>query len=48
VWLLVVLVGMAGIYAFAQEMEIPLPEGAIAGFGLGRIQAVAYIPLTVT
>ena len=41
VWLLVVLVGMAGIYAFAQEMEIPLPEGAIARFRLGTIQAIA-------
>jgi len=41
VWLLVVLVG---ICAFAQETEIPLPEGAVARFGLGTIRVIAYSP----
>ena len=44
VWLFAVLVGMAGIAAFAQEIEIPLPEGAVARFGTGCVYDVKYSP----
>ena len=44
VWLLVVLMGIVGICAFAQEQQMSLPEGAVARLGLGNVNDVKFSP----
>jgi len=43
-WMLICVGMLCTSSAVAQEVEIPLPEGAIARFGLGYINDIAYSP----